>query len=433
MSAPSQSNTNSRAPSPTNQNVNPAVVGQNQANVPPVPANNLTLADLTMLVLQLQQQHQDAANRVTLVEGQLGQAQQTIVQQEQEIQQLQLNAVPPVVQAIPVAQNLPGLASGTLLKNGRGDVIHVDNAYFVNTVNMNAMTAEARNAIVTPTIDWDNMPKMTRGDWMRFAASLAHYWTVGGDKPITAFLDMNLIEALAARFEITVKALGDLDRQLQIYEFLKAWWEKPEDNAQMTIVEIKKIELLPAVKGNVQMVVGAFVTAMKKVVTHAFTKPLLDAIRNQVFIKNWLDEFKTKPYSSFEDFYDHLKLLAKNYDDTTQQVQVLESSKPRQQEKAKNGNGGGKPPVKEEKKTQGKEKMKAKCKLCDGEHWAFALDTDYSKPFGDHIKWTCPEVSNGKYTVEQKRKVYSDRQDQVARRKEGWVAKKGAGGAPKKT
>lgn len=430
MSA-TNSNMNSRATSPTNLNVNPPVVGQNQANVPP--ANNLTLADLTTLVLQLQQEHQNAVNRVTLVEGQLGQAQQTIVQQEQEIQQLQLNAVPPVAQAIPVVQNLLGLAPGTLLKNGRGDVIHVDDLYFVTIpVNANAMSAEARSAIVTPKIEWDNMPKMTRGDWMRFAASLAHYWRVGGDKPITAFLEMRLIEALASRFDMTVSDLGAMDRQLQIYEFLKAWWEKPEDNAQMTIVEIKKIELLPAVKGNVQMVVGAFVAAMKKVVTHAFTKPLLDAIRNQVFIKNWLDEFKTKPYSSFEDFYDHLKLLAKNYDDTTQQVQVLESSKPRQQEKAKNGNGGGKPLVKEEKKTQEKEKMKAKCKLCDGEHWAFALDTDYSKPFGSHIKWTCPEVSNGKYTEEQKKKVYSDRQYQVARRKEGWIAKKGAGGAPKK-
>jgi len=130
MSTTHHSNQDSRAPSPTS-NVNPAVVGQNQANVPPVPANNLTLADLTTLVLQLQQAHQDAANRVTLVEGQLGQAQQTILQQEQELQQLQLNAVAPVAQAIPVLQELPGLDPGTLLKNGRGDTIHVDNLYFV--------------------------------------------------------------------------------------------------------------------------------------------------------------------------------------------------------------------------------------------------------------------------------------------------------------
>lgn len=41
------------------------------------------------------------------------------------------------------------------------------------------------------------------------------------------------------RFNKTVAELGCLDRQLHIYEFIKAWWVKPDDNALITMEGIK--------------------------------------------------------------------------------------------------------------------------------------------------------------------------------------------------
>ena len=412
----------SRAGSPTQQN--PNVVGQQQA--PPVapPAAVAAVPTLAQLLAMYD-------NRFNLLDQEMAQAQQTIQAQNLLIQQLQTNAVP-VVPAVPV-QKLPGLTEGTVLRNGKGDVISVDESlYIVKTVGAQVMSPEARNAIATPVLLMKDVLQMEAADYLKFAAALCHYYTVGGEKPITAFIGADMIEGLAMRFGLTVSDFGNLTRQLQIYEFLKAWWVKPEDNASITIEAIKKIELLPAKKGNVQMVVGIFIAAMKKVVTHEFTKPLLDAIRNQVFIKNWIDDFKTKSYSSFNDFYKHLMDLAKEYDDSNQQVKNLESSKPRpdRNEKAKNGNGAAKSPtVKEENKTQEKKEIIPKCKMCGQKgHWTFDSKTDYSKPFGDHIVWSCPDIANPIHTIEIKKKIYSDRQEVVKKKK----AKLEAGGASKK-
>jgi hypothetical protein len=121
--------------------------------------------------------------------------------------------------------------------------------------------------------------------------------------------------------------------------------------------------------------------------------------------------------------------LAKKYDTSDNQTMELRSSKPTprqdKQKKGKAGGGGNNPPV-EEKKIE--DKPKETCKLCgkDG-HWAFDKINDYSKPYGDHVNWTCPDV--GTKSKEVKQQVWDARVSQYNKRKAKRAAREAA---PKK-
>jgi len=91
---------------------------------------------------------------------------------------------------------------------------------------------------------------------------------------------------------------------------------------------------------------------MKELVVCEYTKPILDAIKNRVFIEKWKSDFMTKSYSSYQDFYDHLLSLAQKYDTSDNQTVDLRSSKPtpRQDNKKKGKAGGGSNSPVEDKK-----------------------------------------------------------------------------------
>jgi hypothetical protein len=404
------------------------------ANVPP--AAILTMEDLLREMqqsnLRLQQleakiQQQDVVmgqqgERLEQQEEQINQSKDNLAQAQQELLNLQ-NAIPAVAAVIPVVQVLPELPVGTVLRNRKETIVVVPDDMIIRPYNGQLTDVEKAN-LKPPVVLMEDVNTMKPSDWINFARSLVHYYNCGGEKPITAILGERLVGSLASQFSRTVSELVSLSRQLLTYEFLKVWWEKPDEDANRMIEDIKKLELLPAVKGSVEIVVNAFIQEMKKTATGEFTKAMLDVIKSRVFIENWSGDFKTKSYYCYQDFYDHLLLLAKNYDTSNNQTVELKSSKGRQdnKKKGKAGGGGSNTPV-EEKKTEKKtDKPKKACQVCGkDDHWAFALDNDYSKPYGPHVNWTCPVVSTKGEDV--KKQVWNARSEQYHKRHAKWAAK----------
>jgi uncharacterized coiled-coil protein SlyX len=407
------------------------------------PAAVPTLEDLMRLLQESQARFQQLETRMQQQDVVIGQQDVRLQQQQVEMNQTKVelnqaqgellnlqnvNAVPAA--AIPVVQELPELAAGTVLENRKKVVVVVSDDMIIRAFTGTLTDIEKAN-LKPPVIKSEDVNTMKPSDYMSFARSMVHYYNVGGEKPISAILDEGLVGTLAGQFGMSVTALANLSRQLLIYEFLKVWWEKPDDDATSLIEDIKKIELLPAVKGSVEMVVNAFVKDMKRIVVCAYTKSMLDVIKNRVFIENWKSEYMTQSYSSYQDFYDHLLSLAKKYDTSNNQTVELRSSKstPRQDKQKKGKGGGGNNTPLEEKKDEGKpDKPKKACQLCGKEdHWAFALTNDYSKAYGDHVNWTCPEVSTKSKEVKQQ--VWDARVSQHNKRYAKWAARKAA---PKK-
>lgn len=409
------------------------------ANIPPAAP---TMEDLMRLLQESQVRFQQLETRIQQQDVVIGQQDVRLQQQEVEMNQtkvdlnqaqsdlLNLQNVNPVpVAPIPVVQVLPELPAGTVLRNRKEVVVVVSDDMIIRAFTGTLTDIEKAN-LKPPVIKSGDVNTMKPSDYVGYARSMAHYYNVGGEKPISAILDEGLVGTLAGQFGMSVTELANLSRQLLVYEFLKVWWEKPDEDATSLIEDIKKIELLPAVKGSAEMVVNAFIKDMKKIVVCDYTKSILDVIKNRVFIENWKSEYMVKSYSSYQDFYDHLLSLAKDYDTSNNQTVELRSSKttPRQDNKKKEKGGGNNTPV-EEKRTEGKsDKPKKACQLCGKEdHWAFAITNDYSKPYGNHVNWTCPEVS--KKSDEVKQQVWDARVNQHNKRYAKWAARKAA---PKK-
>jgi len=390
------------------------------ASIPP--AVNLTMEDLMREMQLSNQRFQQLDARLIQQEQELIQAKDNFNQAQQELVNLQ-NQMPAAAVAIPVVQVLPELPAGTVLRNRKEIIVVVPDDMIIRPYNGQLTDVEKAN-LKPPVVLMEDVNTMKPSDWINFARSLVHYYNCGGEKPITAILGERLVGSLASQFGKNVSELVSLSRQLLTYEFLKVWWEKPDEDANRMIEDIKKLELLPAVKGSVEIVVNAFIQEMKKTATGEFTKAMLDVIKSRVFIENWNGDFKTKSYSSFQDFYDHLLLLAKNYDTSNNQTVELKSSKGRQdnKKKGKAGGGGSNTPV-EEKKTEKKtDKPKKACQVCGkDDHWAFALDNDYSKPYGPHVNWTCPVVSSKGEDI--KKQVWNARSEQYNKRHAKWAAK----------
>ena len=66
---------------------------------------------------------------------------------------------------------------------------------------------------------------------MDFAAELVEYYSSGGLKPISSILDSRVTDALAKLFGMTTDAFKALTTQRQVYEFLKAFWTRPDDDS----------------------------------------------------------------------------------------------------------------------------------------------------------------------------------------------------------
>ena len=382
---------------------------------------------------RMEKQHLDTQTVFAAIENSLQLIREQSQRTEAALAALQSTGVP-VVAAVappaPIIQPLLGEPAGTVLKNGKGEVIVVEEAMFIQPFPAGAMTETARAMKPTPDLSTKLIESMTPLMWMRYAQLFAAYYTTGGQKPISSFWDPDVIETLADRFKITVTELNALTPQKQVYEILKAYWKKPDDNAKELVATIHTVELLPAIKGNVQTVVSKFVVGMRKIMTGVFTKALLDEVKKRVYIKEWIEDYKTKNYATFEDFYDHLKELAKEYDESTQPLPALTSTKVKNGNgngngnKNGNANGNGKRTADGDPKNQSDDQA-PKCSLCGGSHWALQQGNDYDKPYGKDIKWACPDA--GKVSDDTKRKAWESRVKLIQKRRAQRGANKASG------
>jgi hypothetical protein len=272
----------------------------------------------------LQEENQEVENPVINQNDQMGpvmamlnQLQQQLVNAQAEITALKnKEAVPPEPE--PEVQPLLGEPAGTILRNGRGDVIFVEEHYFIRDPPApHAMSEAEKSSIKAPQIK-EEIAKMDGAKWLLFAQEVAFYYKRGGEKPIASYVSSKNLELLALKFHMELSAFLALTPQKQVYQFLKSFWEKPEERPGQLLEDIRKIELLPAAKGNVEMVVLEFMMRVKTVMNGvAFTKQLLGVIRDQVLIEDWVAEFATRKYNSYQDFYNHLRDLAVEYDQST--------------------------------------------------------------------------------------------------------------------
>jgi len=373
----------------------------NQIAGNPLPVNEPTIGQLMLIIQQLQQQNDQLALRVNQIE----------------------NPINPAIE--PVIQTLLGVDPGTVLINAAGDRVRVDEKMFIRPPAANALSEEAKAQIKAPELKESDLHKMNPHSWVVYAALFAHYYTIGGEKPISTLWEPLVLQTFSRAAQLTVTELVDLGAQRQVYEMLKVFWRRPEDNSQDLIKGIREIELLPGEKGNMVILVNLFTAKMSTMLpAETFTKPLLDAVRNQVFIREWVADYKTKTYSSYNDFYDHLQTLAKDYDLAKQIVKPLTSNKAPPKEKEKEKNQKTKNQDRPQDRTPDQNKKKV-CLLCGKDHYAFALGNDYSKAYSDQVKWECPHL--GSYSEELRKKAWEDRKNQHANNKRASDKKRGGG------
>ena len=157
------------------------------------------------------------------------------------------------------------------MKNGRGDVIFVEEHYFIRDPPApHAMSEAEKSSIKAPQIK-EEIAKMDGAKWLLFAQEVAFYYKRGGEKPIASYVSSKNLELLALKFHMELSAFLALTPQKQVYQFLKSFWEKPEERPGQLLEDIRKIELLPAAKGNVEMVVLEFMMRVKTVMNGVAT------------------------------------------------------------------------------------------------------------------------------------------------------------------
>jgi hypothetical protein len=378
---------------PIEENPLPALAGENQ------------LEQLLAMVQQLQQQQLVFANQIT--------------DANLQIQQLK-DANPPNIVVVPQVQHLVGEDPDYVLYNSVGDVTKVEERHFIRPPPDGSISEIVKANLKVPTLGKKDL-LMSPNDWLDYAAKLANYYNIGGEVSVTTFWDPIVLSALCRTFKLSVSEFVQLTKQRQVYQFLKVFWKKPVDNTNDLISAIKGVALHPAEKGSMLVSTNLFVVEMETVIPEGlFTKALLDTVRNQVYIKEWMGHFKLETYDSFRRFYDHLERLAKEYDDSTQPVKALSSTKSQKEKNEKN--------EKEEKDSARDRTPKegGKCLLCNGNHYAFALTNDYDKDYGDHVTWECSKHAT--YSLQLKKNAWEERQKQHARNKKKSLDKKKGGG-----
>ena len=336
---------------------------------------------------------------------------------------------------VPVVQQLVGEAPDLTLHSREGEVVRVEERMLVRPPEAGAMSEQARALIEEPKLKQDSIKDTTPVKWLDYAAKLAGYYTAGGVRSVSTFWDSSVLQALSETFGMSVSELVSLTSQRQVYQLLKASWTKPEDGTVALLEGVRKVELNPGEKGSMLLLVSLFTSQMRvRAPAGQFTKALLDSVRGQVRTYQWRDEFKTKTYSSYEDFYSHLKELATAYDQSKQQVQQPTSFDPKRSRKKGSGSedrtrdhGGEKARTQDKSGDRTPSQSVKKCLLCGGEHWAFALGSDYTKDYSDQVKWECPSLD--RCGVELRRRAWESRKEQVARRKKAFERKKAGGGA----
>jgi hypothetical protein len=355
---------------------------------------------------------------------------QELIAQNQQLQ-LEIAVLGGQVRAIPV-QGEQGVAPAVVpvvrqwpevptLENIMRDNIPVDDTYIINKPPNGALSEADKSNIKPPKLDLQEVNDID--SLMKFTRGVVHYFTTGGEKPITAFLSVEVMEILVRIFDLKMEAFVALSPQCQVYEFLKAFWRKPNENARTLIANIKAVELVPgSKKDSIRVAVTKFIVDMeKKLGKVEFTKSLLDEIKKQVFIKNWEADFKATNYTSYQEFFDHLKAKAFEYETSKLDLEELKSSKSKPNSNNKNGNGKIAVDKIDEKGKPGKRKGVPQCNLCNGEHWAFDLNNDWTKPYGDHIKWTCPTKDS--YGKDILKAAWEKRADQAIKRKQKYAEK----------
>ena len=388
----------------------------NQDGGDPLP-QPVTNEQLHGLFQQMQQQMQQMQQMADL----LANSTQQIQQLQEQIEELKNPMVPVIA---PVIQQLLGEEPDFILYNMVGDVIMVEERMFIRPPAANALSDEAKAQLKPPNLKSEDLVEMTPKKWIDYIAKFSHYYTIGGEKPASTFWEALVMQTMTETLRMTVTDFVSLTPQKQVYSMLKVFWRRPEEDSHQLIQGIRGIECLPGAKGNMHVVVSYFVSRMRTVLpASTFTKTLLDGVRNQVFIREWVDEYKTKTYFSYEDFYNHLKELAISYDSSIQRVKELTSTKPtkeKEKEKKEKNEKNEKNPDRPQDRTR-------KCLLCKGDHYAFKLDNDYGKEYNDQILWECPNIKG--YGPDLRKIAWDSRKAQIARKKKQKAEKEKGGGA----
>ena len=182
---------------------------------------------------------------------------------------------------VPVVINLPELPIGTVLKNRNGDTVDVITAFYIITPPIAGTISElAQTQIEVPKLDIKKVKAGMDGQsWLAFARALVQYWNVGGNKKITAFIDHEIIGALAMLLKFSTNDFATLSNQLLIYEILKMWDVKPQNDLSKLFQDIKGIKLLPTEENeSMEFLTIFFIQSMEKLVTVPFTKDILKLI-----------------------------------------------------------------------------------------------------------------------------------------------------------
>lgn len=170
----------------------------------------------------MQEEKQEVENPVMNQNDQIGpvmamlnQLQQQLVDAQAEITALKnKDVVPPAPE--PVVQPLLGEPAGTVLKNGRGDVIFVEEHYFIRDPPApHAMSEAEKSSIRAPQIK-DDVAKMDASKWLVFAQEIAFYYKRGGEKPIASYVASQILELLSLKFRIELSAFLALTPQKQM-------------------------------------------------------------------------------------------------------------------------------------------------------------------------------------------------------------------------
>ena len=115
---------------------------------------------------------------------------------------------------VPAIVTLPGLNARVTIQNVKGETILVDPCMFIHPLIAGSISDVDKSTIPVPVLKMEKLSEMRPNDWVKFAASLANYYNVGGMKPITTFVDLLIIESLASTFGMEVSVFTAMTTQL---------------------------------------------------------------------------------------------------------------------------------------------------------------------------------------------------------------------------
>ena len=304
------------------------------------------------------------------------------------------------------------------LRNAVGELIDRDVRFEIQPTNSLTPNQRAAIAFVTPKYDDTTARTMTRDAWLTLAERITCYYSSGGNKPITSLLDNQMLQDLVSMFHITYSEYVSLPPQQQVFAFLKAFWTKPTSSPQDVLKFIEEQVLVPVPKGTMQMQVHRLQRNLVPKLRGTFSQTILEKLWSCVGIEEWQSHFQFHKYESYTAFFDHVLVLAKDFDISTQNLVLTPTAKALKVMKKATGtpprpDGSGTAAPGGDKPAWPGKKL-VTCDLC-GEtgHYALPRGVDFKQFYSETLVWSCPNAAKNKSKLAA---VYKKKQKQALER-----------------